>query len=207
MSRNVNCHEMWGSGKLVTIKISHCYNVLRRGCNSYKQYVVSILLQHVFIVTILLQHISLVTMQIGCNNVKIKYLLLQRLQLLRNVVTQILVAAIKTSFEKMSWFEYWKQAFLKVIRVGYKVLYQHCMLLRCVGIVFWMQKIQRKVQTANFTVFTMCGRELPAEKTYFWWKLEKRKRIFLNDFHPPSIPTPCDTWDTDYIADNWEQHY
>ena len=83
-----------GSGKLVTIKISHCYNVLRRGCNSYKQYVVSILLQHVFIVTILLQHISLVTMQIGCNNVKIKYLLLQRLQLLRNVVTQILVAAI-----------------------------------------------------------------------------------------------------------------
>ena len=82
------------SGKLVTIKISHCYNVLRRGCNSYKQYVVSILLQHVFIVTILLQHISLVTMQIGCNNVKIKYLLLQRLQLLRNVVTQILVAAI-----------------------------------------------------------------------------------------------------------------
>ena len=85
---------MWGSGKLVTIKISHCYNVLRRGCNSYKQYVVSILLQHVFIVTILLQHISLVTMQIGCNNVKIKYLLLQRLQLLRNVVTQILVAAI-----------------------------------------------------------------------------------------------------------------
>ena len=33
-------------------------------------------------------------MQIGCNNVKIKYLLLQRLQLLRNVVTQILVAAI-----------------------------------------------------------------------------------------------------------------
>ena len=81
------------NGKLVTIKISHCYNVLRRGCNSYKQYVVSILLQHVFIVTILLQHISLVTMQKGCNNVKIKYLLLQRLQRLRNVVTQILVAA------------------------------------------------------------------------------------------------------------------
>ena len=72
-------HILWGSGKLVTIKISHCYNVLRRGCNSYKQYVVSILLQHVFIVTILLQHISLVTMQIGCNNVKIKHLLLQRL--------------------------------------------------------------------------------------------------------------------------------
>ena len=33
-------------------------------------------------------------MQIGCNNEKIKHLLLQRLQLLRNVVTQILVAAI-----------------------------------------------------------------------------------------------------------------
>ena len=80
---------MGASVKLVTIKISHCYNVHRRGCNSYKKYVVSILLQYVFVVTI-----SLVTMQIGCNNVKIKYLLLQRLQLLRNVVTQILVAAI-----------------------------------------------------------------------------------------------------------------
>ena len=80
------------SGKLVTIKISHCYNVLRRGCNSYKQYVVSILLQHVFIVTILLQHISLVTMQIGCNNVKIKYLLLQQL---RNVEKTKLVATMK----------------------------------------------------------------------------------------------------------------
>ena len=36
----------------------------------------------------------------------------------------------KTSFEKMSWFEYWKHAFLKVIRVSCKVLYQYCMLLR-----------------------------------------------------------------------------
>ena len=33
-----------------------------------------------------------------------------------------------TSFEKMSWFEYWKHAFLKVIRMGCKVLCQHCML-------------------------------------------------------------------------------
>ena len=49
---------------------------------------------------------------------------------------------VKTSFEKMSWFEYWKHAFLKVIRVSCKVLYQHCMLLRYVGIVFWMQKIK-----------------------------------------------------------------
>ena len=79
------------SVKLVTIKISHCYNVYRKGCNSYKQCVVSILLQHVFVVTILLQHIILVTMRIGCNNVKIKYLLLQRLRI---VVTQILVATM-----------------------------------------------------------------------------------------------------------------
>ena len=79
------------SGKLVTIKISHCYKVYRKGCNSYKQCVVSILLQHVSVVTILLQHIILVTMRIGCNNVKIKYLLLQRL---RNVVTQIFVATM-----------------------------------------------------------------------------------------------------------------
>ena len=79
------------SGKLVTIKISHCYKVYRKGCNSYKQCVVSILLQHVSVVTILLQHIILVTMRIGCNNVKIKYLLLQRLI---NVVTQIFVATM-----------------------------------------------------------------------------------------------------------------
>ena len=39
------------------------------------------------------------------------------------------------------------------------------------------------VQTANFTVFTMCGKELPVEKTYLWWKLKKRKRIFLTVFH------------------------
>ena len=48
---------------------------------------------------------------------------------------------------------------------------------------FECKKFKETVQTANFTVFTMCGRELPAEKTYFWWKLEKRKRIFLNIFH------------------------
>ena len=84
----------WASGKLVTIKISHCYNVYRKGCNSYKQCVVSILLQHIFVVTILLQHIILVTMRIGCNNVKIKYLLLQRLI---NVVTQIFVATMHGS--------------------------------------------------------------------------------------------------------------
>ena len=54
----------------------------------------SILLQHVFVVTILLQHIILVTMRIGCNNVKIKYLLLQQL---RNVVTQIFVATMHGS--------------------------------------------------------------------------------------------------------------
>ena len=83
--------DLWASGKLVTIKISHCYKVYRKGCNSYKQCVVSILLQHVFVVTILLQHIILVTMRIGCNNVKIKYLLLQRLI---NVVTQIFVATM-----------------------------------------------------------------------------------------------------------------
>ena len=45
------------------------------------------------------------------------------------------------------------------------------------------KKFNEKAQTVNFSVFTMCGRELPAEKTYFWWKLAKRKRIFLNVFH------------------------
>ena len=48
---------------------------------------------------------------------------------------------------------------------------------------FECKKFEETVQTVNFTVFTMCGRELPAEMSYFWWKLEKRKRIFLNDFH------------------------
>ena len=45
------------------------------------------------------------------------------------------------------------------------------------------RKFNEKAQTVNFSVFTMCGRELPAEKTYFWWKLGKRKHIFLNVFH------------------------
>ena len=29
------------------------------------------------------------------------------------------------------------------------------------------KKFNEKAQTVNFSVFTMCGRELPAEKTYF----------------------------------------
>ena len=61
--------------------------------------------------------------------------------------------AHRTSFEKMSWFEYWKHAFLKVIRMSSKVLYQHCMLLRYVGIVFWMQKIQRNSSNGQFHCF------------------------------------------------------
>ena len=60
---------------------------------------------------------------------------------------------LKTSFEKMSWFEYWKHAFLKVIKVSCKVLYQHCMLLRYVGIVFWMQKNQRNSSNGQFHCF------------------------------------------------------
>ena len=35
-------------------------------------------------------------------------------------------------------------------------------------------------QRANFTVFTMCGRELPAERAPDGAKLVKRKRIFLH---------------------------
>ena len=46
-----------------------------------------------------------------------------------------------------------------------------------------IRKFNEKAPTINFSVFTMCGRELSAEKTYFWWKLAKRKRIFLNAFH------------------------
>ena len=30
------------------------------------------------------------------------------------------------------------------------------------------RKFNEKAQTVNFSVFTMCGRELPAEKAYFW---------------------------------------
>ena len=58
-----------------------------------------------------------------------------------------------TSFKKMSWFEYWKHAFLKVIRMSCKVLYQHFMLLRYVGIVFWMQKNQRNSSNGQFQCF------------------------------------------------------
>ena len=42
---------------------------------------------------------------------------------------------------------------------------------------------KKSKETVQTVIFTMCGRELPAEMTYFWWKLEKRKRIFLYDFH------------------------
>ena len=81
------------------LEINSCEKGWYKACNNqnipllqcYKQCVVTILLQHVFVVTILLQHIIVVTMQIGCNNVKIKYLLLQRL---RNVVTQIFVVTM-----------------------------------------------------------------------------------------------------------------
>ena len=45
------------------------------------------------------------------------------------------------------------------------------------------KKFNEKAQTVNFSVFTMCGRELPAEETHFWWKLAKRKRIFLDVSH------------------------
>ena len=60
----------WPSPKLVTIKISHCYEVYRKGCNSYKLFHVTILLQHLFVVTILLQQINVVTIllhRIACN--------------------------------------------------------------------------------------------------------------------------------------------
>ena len=66
-----------------------------------------------------------------------------------------------TSFEKMSWFEYWKHAFLKVIRVSCKVLYQHCMLLRYVEIVFWMQKIQRNSSNGQFHCFHYVRKRAP----------------------------------------------
>ena len=87
-----------GGIKLVTMRcnrrnneISHCYNLERIRCNSYKLFYATILLQHLIVVTILLHRINDVTIRIGCNssvkhcnNVKFKYLLLQRL---RNVVT------------------------------------------------------------------------------------------------------------------------
>ena len=72
----------WASPKLVTIKISHCYKVYQKGCNSYKQCVVTILLHRLFVVRILLSQINVVTIQISCNNfvkrcnnVKLIYLL------------------------------------------------------------------------------------------------------------------------------------
>ena len=47
----------------------------------------------------------------------------------------------------------------------------------------WELYFECKKFKVNFTVFAMCGRELPAEITYFGWKLEKQKRIFLNVFY------------------------
>ena len=91
---------MWVGIKLVTMRcnrrnneISHCYNLERIRCNSYKLFYATILLQHLIVVTILLHRINDVTIWIGCNsfvkcckNVKFKYLLLQSP---RNIVTQI----------------------------------------------------------------------------------------------------------------------
>ena len=70
-------------------------------------------------------------------------------------------AECRTNFEKMSWFEYWKHTFLKVIRVRCKVLYQHCILLRYVGIVFWIQKNQRHSSNSQFHCFhyQLCAEE------------------------------------------------
>ena len=45
------------------------------------------------------------------------------------------------------------------------------------------KKLNAIAETAKFTVFTMYGRELPAEKAYFWWKLVKRNRIFDHYLH------------------------
>ena len=94
----INRRNCGVSPKLVTMRcnrrnneISHCYNVYRIRCNSYKLFDVTILLQPLFVVTILLHQLNVVTIWKGCNtfvkrcnNVEFKYLLLQWL---RNVVT------------------------------------------------------------------------------------------------------------------------
>ena len=74
--------------------------------------------------------------------------------------SRILTEALSIGFK---WYEF---LFLWFSFMKYKLVYLYL--------------FKETVQTANFTVFTMCGRELPAEKPYFWWKLKKLKRTFLN---------------------------
>ena len=84
-----------------------------------------------------------------------------------------------------------RQLFSKTIRLGFKKPWKWkwsnvakrgkmCMIW-CISItnsVKSYKKLNEIAQTVKFTVFTMCGRELPDEKGYFWWKLVKRNRIF-----------------------------
>ena len=90
----------------------------------------------------------------------------------------------KTSFEKMSWFEYWKHAFLKVIRMSSKVLYQHCMLSRYVGIVFWMQKIQRNSSNGQFHCFHYVRKRAPCWNDLFLMETRETKTHFSQCFSP-----------------------
>ena len=102
----------------------------------------------------------------------------------------------KTSFEKMSWFEYWKHAFLKVIRMSSKVLYQHCMLLRYVGIVFWMQKIQRNSSNGQFHCFHYVRKRAPCWKDLFLMETRETKTHFSQWFPPvwPKRGIPWESW-------------
>ena len=101
-----------------------------------------------------------------------------------------------TSFEKMSWFEYWKHAFLKVIRMSSKVLYQHCMLSRCVGIVFWMQKIQRNSSNGQFHCFHYVRKRAPCWNDLFLMETRETKTHFSQWFPPvwPNRGIPWESW-------------
>ena len=106
------------------------------------------------------------------------------------------IDADTTSFEKMSWFEYWKHAFLKVIRMSSKVLYQHCMLLRYVGIVFWMQKIQRNSSNGQFHCFHYVRKRAPCWKDLFLMETRETKTHFSQCFLLvwPKRGIPWESW-------------
>ena len=107
-----------------------------------------------------------------------------------------LLCLFMTSFEKMSWFEYWKHAFLKVIRMSSKVLYQHCMLSRCVGIVFWMQKNQRNSSNGQFHCFHYVRKRAPCWNDLFLMETRETKTHFSQCFPPvwPKRGIPWESW-------------
>ena len=69
-----------------------------------------------------------------------------------------------TAFQYNHWFGFQKLTKVKVVKKS------EMSMIRCISITNnakSYKKLNKIAQTAKFTVFTMCSRELPADKAYF----------------------------------------